>query len=71
MEPIQPAHLVDCWIIRITRGQLVSGDHEEIRRWRRRTALEKTLRNRPDLLDRATLGNDDKELLAQITGKEN
>jgi tRNA (guanine37-N1)-methyltransferase len=50
---------------------LVSGDHEEIRRWRRRTALEKTLRNRPDLLDRAKLGNDDKELLAQITGKEN
>ena len=31
---------------------LVSGNHEEIRRWRRRTALEKTLRNRPDLLDR-------------------
>ena len=50
---------------------LVSGNHEEIRRWRRRTALEKTLRNRPDLLDRAALGNDDKELLAQITGKEN
>jgi tRNA (guanine37-N1)-methyltransferase len=50
---------------------LVSGNHEEIRRWRRRTALEKTLHNRPDLLDRAALGNDDKELLAQITGKEN
>src|SRR5690242_627476 len=29
---------------------LISGDHEQIRRWRRRTALEKTLRNRPDLL---------------------
>jgi tRNA (guanine37-N1)-methyltransferase len=49
---------------------LVSGDHEEIRRWRRRTALEKTLRNRPDLLDRAALGDEDKELLARITGKE-
>jgi len=49
---------------------LVSGNHEEIRRWRRRTALEKTLRNRPDLLDRAALGDEDKELLARITGKE-
>jgi tRNA (guanine37-N1)-methyltransferase len=29
---------------------LVSGNHEEIRRWRRQKALEKTLRNRPELL---------------------
>lgn len=29
---------------------LLSGNHEEIRRWRRKKALEKTLRNRPDLL---------------------
>lgn len=45
---------------------LVSGDHEEIRRWRRRTALEKTFRNRPDLLDQVELSEEDKELLAQI-----
>ncbi|MGB7023918.1 MAG: tRNA (guanosine(37)-N1)-methyltransferase TrmD [Candidatus Acidiferrales bacterium] len=29
---------------------LISGNHEQIRQWRRRTALDKTLRNRPDLL---------------------
>jgi tRNA (guanine37-N1)-methyltransferase len=29
---------------------LMSGNHEEIRRWRRHMALEKTRRNRPDLL---------------------
>jgi tRNA (guanine37-N1)-methyltransferase len=29
---------------------LLNGNHEEIRRWRHRMALEKTLRNRPDLL---------------------
>jgi tRNA (guanine37-N1)-methyltransferase len=29
---------------------LMSGKHEDIRRWRRERALEKTLRNRPDLL---------------------
>jgi len=48
---------------------LVSGNHEEIRRWRRRTALEKTLRNRPDLLDRIALSDEDQELLAQIKRK--
>src|SRR5438270_4169226 len=45
---------------------LMSGDHEEIRRWRRRSALEKTLRNRPDLLDQTKLSMEDKELLAEI-----
>jgi tRNA (guanine37-N1)-methyltransferase len=29
---------------------LLSGNHEEIRRWRREKALEKTRRNRPDLI---------------------
>jgi tRNA (guanine37-N1)-methyltransferase len=48
---------------------LASGNHEEIRRWRRRTALEKTLRNRPDLMDVAALSDEDKKLLAQIMGK--
>ena len=46
---------------------LVSGNHEDIRRWRRKSALEKTLRNRPDLLDQAELSDHDKELLAEIT----
>jgi tRNA (guanine37-N1)-methyltransferase len=45
---------------------LVNGNHEEIRRWRRRSALEKTLRNRPDLLEQAQLSDEDKELLAEI-----
>jgi tRNA (guanine37-N1)-methyltransferase len=48
---------------------LVNGNHDEIRRWRRRTALEKTLRNRPDLIDPATLGEEDRKLLAEITGR--
>jgi tRNA (guanine37-N1)-methyltransferase len=29
---------------------LISGDHEAVRRWRHEAALEKTARNRPDLL---------------------
>lgn len=45
---------------------LVNGNHEQIRSWRRRTALAKTLRNRPDLLERIALTAEDRELLAQI-----
>ena len=50
---------------------LASGNHNEIRRWRRRTALEKTLRNRPDLLRGAALSDEDNKLLAQSKGEEN
>jgi tRNA (guanine37-N1)-methyltransferase len=49
---------------------LASGNHEDIRRWRRRQALEKTFRNRPDLLHQVVLSKEDQELLAQITGKD-
>ena len=45
---------------------LMSGNHEEIRRWRRQRALEKTWRNRPDLLEGAELSEEDKNLLAGI-----
>jgi tRNA (guanine37-N1)-methyltransferase len=45
---------------------LLNGNHEDIRRWRRRSALEKTYRNRPDLLDDARLSDEDKDLLAEI-----
>ncbi len=45
---------------------LVNGNHEQIRSWRRKTALAKTLRNRPDLLERVRLTDEDEELLAEI-----
>jgi len=45
---------------------LVNGNHDEIRRWRRRRALEKTLRNRPDLIAAAELSEEDRQLLAEI-----
>jgi len=48
---------------------LASGNHDEIRRWRRRSALAKTLRNRPDLLQPAALSEEDRELLSQIAGQ--
>jgi tRNA (guanine37-N1)-methyltransferase len=48
---------------------LLSGNHEQIRRWRRRAALQKTLRYRPELLERAELSEEDRELLRQAAGE--
>jgi len=48
---------------------LLGGNHAEIRRWRRKMALAKTLRNRPDLLASASLSDDDLRLLDEIQGK--
>ncbi len=45
---------------------LMNGNHDEIRKWRRRCALQKTLRNRPDLLRDAELSADDRKLLAEL-----
>ncbi len=45
---------------------LVGGNHEQIRKWRRSKALEKTLQHRPDLLERQPLSKEDKKFLAEI-----
>jgi len=45
---------------------LVSGNHSRIRRWRRAEALRATLERRPDLLARATLTDEDREILDEI-----
>ena len=45
---------------------LAGGNHEVIRRWRRRMALKKTLQNRPDLLDRIEFSDEDREILAEF-----
>jgi tRNA (guanine37-N1)-methyltransferase len=45
---------------------LLGGNHEEIRRWRRKKALEKTLRNRPELLAGVALSDEDSLLLREL-----
>ena len=45
---------------------LLSGNHQEITRWRRKEALRKTLRARPELLDRSSLSDDDLNILKEI-----
>jgi tRNA (guanine37-N1)-methyltransferase len=42
---------------------LSSGNHEQIRKWRREQALRKTLLNRPDLLQNAELSAEDRTFL--------
>lgn len=45
---------------------LLSGDHEAIRRWRRKQALGRTWLKRPDLLESKDLAEEDRELLAEF-----
>jgi len=45
---------------------LLSGNHGEVDRWRRREALRRTRERRPDLLESAALGDDDRTTLAAL-----
>jgi tRNA (guanine37-N1)-methyltransferase len=45
---------------------LVSGHHGEIRRWRRRQALERTINERPELVARAPLDEEEQEMLREL-----
>ncbi|MBA7692308.1 tRNA (guanine-N(1)-)-methyltransferase [subsurface metagenome] len=47
---------------------LLSGDHKKVAQWRRKEALRRTLKRRPDLLKEIKLSNEDKRLLREIKG---
>jgi tRNA (guanine37-N1)-methyltransferase len=47
---------------------LTSGNHAEIKRWRRREALKRTLERRPDLLDAASLDEEEVAMLRELKG---
>jgi tRNA (guanine37-N1)-methyltransferase len=47
---------------------LLSGNHAEIRRWRKREALSRTLARRPDLLDDASLDEEEVQMLRELKG---
>ncbi len=56
---------------RVFRGRkapevLLSGNHAEIERFRRRASLRLTLERRPDLLERAQLGEEDRRVLQEL-----
>jgi len=45
---------------------LVSGNHAEIRRWRKREAIARTLSRRPDLLSMASLDDEERDILREL-----
>jgi len=45
---------------------LLSGNHAEIRRWRKREAISRTLTRRPDLLAGATLDEEERRILREL-----
>jgi tRNA (guanine37-N1)-methyltransferase len=47
---------------------LLSGDHARIARWRREQIIRRTLARRPELLEKAVLGLEDKKLVERLTG---
>jgi tRNA (guanine37-N1)-methyltransferase len=49
---------------------LLSGNHAEIRRWRKRESLTRTLARRPDLLDAATLDDEEQEILRELVAQQ-
>ena len=48
---------------------LLSGNHQEIARWRRREQLRRTLLRRPDLIEKAALSAEDRRLLAELAAE--
>ena len=60
---------------RATRGGmkvpdvLLSGNHAEIRRWRKREAISRTLARRPDLLAEAMLDDEEREILRELVAE--
>ena len=47
---------------------LVSGNHAEIRRWRKRSAVRRTLERRPELLEQSVLDDEEREILRDLRG---
>jgi tRNA (guanine37-N1)-methyltransferase len=45
---------------------LRSGNHGEIRRWRKREAVARTLSHRPDLLEHARLDDEERDILREL-----
>ena len=50
---------------------LLSGHHAEVRRWRKKAALLRTLERRPELLEQAALDDEERRLLEELRGESN
>lgn len=52
---------------RVVPEVLMSGNHERIRRWRLQQALDRTVRRRPDLLEKLELNEEQQKLLSELS----
>jgi len=48
---------------------LLSGNHAEIRRWRKRAAVTRTFERRPELLATATLDDEERDILRELVAE--
>ena len=48
---------------------LLSGNHEEIAKWRREQSITRTLERHPDLLEDATLSEEDRKIMKKVRQK--
>lgn len=56
----------EVWNTASVPPELMSGNHAEIAKWRRKLALTRTLKRRPDLLDVKNFSKEDLQLLNEI-----
>ena len=61
----RPAEVASGRVLKVP-DVLLSGNHGEIRRWRKREALSRTLDRRPDLLADATLDEEEEQILKEL-----
>ena len=57
----------EVWEGRAVPSELLTGDHEKVRRWRRRKQLERTMDKRPDMFEKLTLeSKEDRRMVEEI-----
>src|SRR5438132_1168058 len=61
-DPVRPA------VLKVP-DVLLSGNHAEIRRWRKREALSRTLARRPELLSEAELDEEERDILRELVAE--
>jgi tRNA (guanine37-N1)-methyltransferase len=61
-DPVRPA------VLKVP-DVLLSGNHADIRRWRKRQALSRTLARRPELLSEAELDEEEQDILRELVAE--
>lgn len=57
----------EVWESRAVPSELLTGDHEKVRRWRRRKQLERTMDKRPDMFEKLILeSKEDRRMVEEI-----